>query len=135
MNKKGTKMKLFPFITLFIIFSLNMFAQSNSDVPTVTVDEFISQLSKDSSIIILDVRTPAELQGPLGRIEKAINIPVQELPERINELKPYKDKKIYVICRTQNRSYASSQFLNRNGFNTVCIMGGMTEYHNKTNSK
>lgn len=112
-----------------------MFAQSNTEVPTVIVDEFISQISKDSSIVILDVRTSAELQGPLGRIEKAINIPVQELPERINELKPYKDKKIYVICRTQNRSYAASQFLNRNGFNTVCVIGGMTEYHNKTNSK
>lgn len=128
-------MKILSFQFLFIIFTINMFAQSNTEVPTVIVDEFISQISKDSSIVILDVRTSAELQGPLGRIEKAINIPVQELPERINELKPYKDKKIYVICRTQNRSYAASQFLNRNGFNTVCVIGGMTEYHNKTNSK
>lgn len=110
-----------------------MFAQSSLDVPSISVDEFIKLMKKDSSIVILDVRTPAELAGPLGKIEKAINIPIQELPDRINELKPYKDDKIYVICRTQNRSFASSQFLNKNGFNTVYVVGGMTEYYNKKN--
>ncbi len=124
-------MKLPVLFVLFITLSLNMFAQSNSDVPTIPIDEFINIIEKDSSVIILDVRTPAELAGPLGKIDKAINIPIQELPDRINELKPYKDKLIYVICRTQNRSFASSQFLNKNGFNTVCVIGGMTEYHNK----
>lgn len=128
-------MKLTALFVLFITLSFNMFAQSNSDVPTIAIDEFINIIEKDSSVIILDVRTPAELSGPLGKIDKAINIPIQELPERINELKPYKDKLIYVICRTQNRSFASSQFLNKNGFNTVCVIGGMTEYHNKKSEK
>lgn len=128
-------MKNFAFITLFTTFTLNMFAQSNTGVPSINIDEFINLIAMDSSVIILDVRTPAELNGPLGKIDKAINIPIQELPERINELQPYKDKKIYVICRTQNRSFASSQFLNKNGFNTVYVVGGMSEYHNKTNSE
>lgn len=128
-------MKLPVLFVLFITLSLNMFAQSSSDVPTISVDEFINNIEKDSSVIILDVRTPAELSGPLGKIDKAINIPIQELPERINELKPYKEKLIYVICRTQNRSYASSQFLNKNGFNTVCVIGGMTEFHNKRSER
>ncbi len=128
-------MKLPVLFVLFITLSLNMFAQSNSDVPTIPIDEFINIIEKDSSVIILDVRTPAELAGPLGKIDKAINIPIQELPDRINELKPYKDKLIYVICRTQNRSFASSQFLNKNGFNTVCVIGGMTEYYNKKNER
>lgn len=135
MNKSGTKMKILSLQFLFIIFAINMFAQSNTAVPSVTIDEFINLVQKDSSLIILDVRTPAELEGPLGKIDKAINIPIQELPDRIEELKPYKDKTIYVICRTQNRSFASSQFLNKNGFKTFYVIGGMTEYHNKSNSK
>lgn len=135
MNKKGTKMKLLSLQFIFIIFTINMFAQSNTEVPSVTIDEFFNLVHKDSSLIILDVRTPAELEGPLGKIDKAINIPIQELPDRIDELKPYKDKTIYVICRTQNRSFASSEFLNRNGFKTFYVIGGMTEYHNKLNSK
>lgn len=127
-------MKFYAFVILFITLTLNMLAQSNTDVPSISIDEFINLIDKDSSAIILDVRTPVELSGPLGKIDKAINIPVQELPERINELRPYKDKKIYVICRTQNRSFASSQFLNKNGFKTVYVIGGMTEYYNKTNN-
>jgi rhodanese-related sulfurtransferase len=112
-----------------------MFAQSNNEVPSVSIDEFINLLDKDSSLIVLDVRTPAELKGPLGKIDKSINIPVQELPERIDELNKFKDETIFVICRTQNRSFASSQFLNKNGFKTVYVVGGMTEYHNRMNSK
>lgn len=128
-------MKLTALFVLFITLSLKMFAQSSSDVPSISLDEFINIIEKDSSVIILDVRTPAELAGPLGKIEKAINIPIQELPDRINELKPYKDKQIYIICRTQNRSFASSQFLNKNGFKTVYVIGGMIEYHNKKSER
>lgn len=131
---KGTIVKFYAFVILFITLTLNMLAQSNTAVPSINIDEFIDLIAKDSSAIILDVRTPVELSGPLGKIDKAINIPVQELPERINELRPYKDKKIYVICRTQNRSFASSQFLNKNGFKTVYVIGGMTEYYNKANT-
>uniref|UniRef100_A0A7V3E5R5 Rhodanese-like domain-containing protein n=1 Tax=Ignavibacterium album TaxID=591197 RepID=A0A7V3E5R5_9BACT len=131
---KGTIVKFYAFVILFITLTLNMLAQSNTDVPSINIDEFINLIAKDSSAIILDVRTAVELSGPLGKIDKAINIPVQELPERINELRPYKDKKIYVICRTQNRSFASSQFLNKNGFKTVYVIGGMTEYYNKANT-
>lgn len=127
-------MNFFAFLFLSIALSINMIAQTNSDVPSISVDEFINLIENNKDIVILDVRTPAELAGPLGKIETALNIPIQELPDRINELKPYKDKKIYVICRTQNRSYASSQFLNKNGFKTVYVIGGMTEYHNKSNS-
>lgn len=134
-NKSGTKMKILLLRFLFIIITVNMFAQSNTEVSSVTIDEFINLVQKDSSLIILDVRTPAELEGPLGKIEKAINIPIQELPDRIDELKQFKDKTIYVICRTQNRSFASSQFLNKNGFKTFYVIGGMTEYYNKFISK
>lgn len=128
-------MKLFAFFILLINFSFNMYSQTNSDVPSVTMEEFFKLLKTNSEIVVLDVRTPAELEGNLGRIDKAINIPIQELPNRINELKPYKEKQIYVICRTQNRSYASAQFLNKNGFNSVYVIGGMTEYYNKSRSE
>lgn len=128
-------MLLKQLVVLFTILSFNMFSQSNQTVPSIDIDKFIQLIQNDSSLIILDVRTPAELSGPLGKIQKAINIPIQELPERINELEVYRDKTIYVICRTQNRSYASAQFLNNNGFNTIYVIGGMTEYHNKIKMK
>ncbi len=128
-------MKLLLVLFLFTTLSVNMFAQTNTDVPSISVDEFINLIQKNKNIVILDVRTPAELSGPLGKIETAINIPIQELPDRIKELEPYRDKQIYVICRTQNRSFASSQFLNKNGFKTIYVTGGMSEYSNKLKSE
>ncbi len=128
-------MKLLLVLFLFTTLSVNMFAQTNTDVPSISVDEFINLIQKNKNIVILDVRTPAELSGPLGKIETAINIPIQELPDRIKELEPYRDKQIYVICRTQNRSFASSQFLNKNGFKTLYVTGGMSEYFDKLKSE
>ena len=45
----------------------------------------------------------------LGHIKSAINIPIQDLqqkPEAIKQLEPYKDKEIYVICSHSYRSRA-----------------------------
>lgn len=117
--------KLFTVFFLLLI-SLTGCAQNNPS-NTITVNEF-KEIMKDSSVIILDVRTIQELHGPLGKIEGAIHIPVQELDRRFHELDKYKDKTIAVICRTQNRSSSAAEFLRLKGFNAVCVYGGMTEY-------
>lgn len=82
-------------------------------------------------MIVLDVRTAEELIGPLGKIDSAINIPVQVLEQRITELEPYKDKEIIVICRTQNRSAVAASILEKNGYKAKNVLGGMTEYRKK----
>ena len=52
----------------------------------------------EKNIVFLDVRTPAEFNGTaedkFGAIKNAINIPVQELQSRMNELEKYKDKDV-----------------------------------------
>ena len=92
------------------------------------MQEFKEKLKNDKEMIVLDVRTPQELVGPLGKIDKAINIPVQELEKRIYELKDYKDKEIAVICRSGNRSVLGTQILIKNGFKAKNVLGGMKEY-------
>jgi 3-mercaptopyruvate sulfurtransferase SseA len=51
----------------------------------------------EKNVVFLDVRTPAEFNGTaedkFGAIKNAINIPVQELETRINELEKYKIKR------------------------------------------
>jgi rhodanese-related sulfurtransferase len=64
-------------------------------------------------------------------IENAINIPVQVLEQRINELKPYKSKEILVICRTQNRSAVAASILRGKGYNVKYVLGGMSAYNQK----
>lgn len=114
---------------------LTVFTSFGFAQKSITVDQLIDELNKKKDIIILDVRTEMEVNGQLKMIEGAINIPIQELDKRFNELNKFKDKEIYVICRTQNRSAASSAFLNEKGFNTKFVVGGMVEYYNKLYSK
>jgi rhodanese-related sulfurtransferase len=75
------------------------------------------------NIVLLDVRTPAEFNGTaeekFGRLQQAINIPIQQLKERIAELEKYKDKEIIVYCSHSHRSPQASYLLTQNGFKHV----------------
>jgi len=44
------------------------------------------QLSSPDAPTVLDVRDPEELSGPLGRLEGAVSIPIEDLPARLDEL-------------------------------------------------
>lgn len=115
---------------IIFMLSINACAQVDNS-KSISNDEFRELIKNNTSSIILDVRTPEELTGPLGKIENVINIPVQQLQQRINELEQYRDKEIIIICRTQNRSSAAVDILLRNGFKAKCVLGGMMEYSSK----
>ena len=122
-------MKLKLSVILFIFFAVISFscAQDKSD-SDITVAQLKQQMKTDSTLVILDVRTPPELSGPLGQIEGVVNIPVQDLEKRIGELEKYKDKNIDVICRTGHRSRAATDILLKNGYRAKNVLGGMTQY-------
>ena len=126
-------MKIFKnIIYLFLfIFSFHSCAQNDS-AETLTMKEFKEKIDKeDSLMVILDVRTIDELKGSLPKIERAIHIPVQELENRVDELEEFKNKKIAVICRTQNRSSKAAKYLREKGYNAKSVNGGMMEYYEK----
>ena len=111
------------FFSIFIVsFLLVMCGKNNSDV--VSMEEFQSEiLSKNT--FVLDVRTEEEFFGPLGHIDGAMLIPIDELSMRINELEDVKDKNIYVVCRSGNRSNIGKNILRENSFNAINVDGGM----------
>ncbi len=80
-------------------------------------DQFES-VSEDD--ILLDVRTKEEFEK--GRISNAINIPVDEIRERMNELDP--KKKIFIYCLAGLRGYLAQRILKQNGFNNVLNLSG-----------
>jgi rhodanese-related sulfurtransferase len=83
---------------------------------------FILKTGADK-IVLLDVRTEEEFNGTapekFGRLKNAINIPVQQLAGRINELEAYKEKEIIVYCSHSHRSPAASYLLSQKGFTKV----------------
>lgn len=128
-------MKLLINLFLFVnIFSVIGCAQYDPETE-IKMDEFVQKLKNDTSLVVLDVRTPQELRGPLGKIDGVINIPVQQLNQRIDELEPYKNKEIAVICRTGNRSSKGTKILNENGYNAKNVLGGMTAYRAKVETE
>lgn len=117
--------------TLLFLFIFSAFSTScaqQKPFPVMNISELKSAMKNDKSLVILDVRTPEELKGPLGQIDGVINIPVQELERRVNELSEHKDKNIAVICRSGNRSIPATSILIKNGFNAKNVLGGMIQY-------
>ena len=89
----------------------------------------------EKNVVFLDVRTPAEFNGTaeakFGAIKNAINIPIQELGTRMNELEKYKDKQIIVYCSHSHRSPRASYMLTQKGFKNVTnMLGGMSVWKN-----
>jgi rhodanese-related sulfurtransferase len=123
------QIKLLKYLLLILVlFTLDC---TDSQVQEISVEELVLQLGSNDSLLVLDVRTEAELSGPLGQIEGVVNIPIDELEERINELNEYKEYDIAVICRSGRRSERGTKILNQNGFNSKNVVGGMQEYRKK----
>jgi len=121
--------KIKSFITAAFLF-LSSFACAQEDQSnSVTMEQFKEILKNDNDIIVLDVRTPEEVAT--GMIENAINIPVQVLEQRFAELEKYKDKEIFVICRTQNRAPIGASILASKGYKAKYVKGGMSVYNQK----
>ncbi|AHW59281.1 NADPH-dependent 2,4-dienoyl-CoA reductase, sulfur reductase [Draconibacterium orientale] len=72
------------------------------------------------NIVLLDVRTAAE--NELGHIEGSVNIPVDDLRGRLDELP--KDKKIIVYCGVGLRGYIACRILTQSGFGEVYNLSG-----------
>ena len=79
----------------------------------------IDNLDRNKTLL-LDVRTQSEYE--LGTIQGAINIPLEKLRERLNELP--KDKDIVVFCAVGLRGYLAIRILQGHGFKNVCNLSG-----------
>ena len=79
------------------------------------------QAANPDEITILDVRTRPETAG--GQIIRgSLNIPLDELRERLNDIPP--DKPVYIYCGVGLRGYLASQILLQRGFTQVKNLSG-----------
>jgi rhodanese-related sulfurtransferase len=104
---------------------------------TISPGEICGYVKSHPGVVLLDVRTKEEFENKdyhkYGTLKNAVNIPIQELSERLSELSAYKNKEIIVYCSHSQRSPRASQLLTDNGFNKVFNMsGGMSVMKDKT---
>ena len=76
-------------------------------------------LGQDKDAVVVDARTKEEI-AELGIFPNTINIPLDEISARLNELP--KDKKIYVHCSTGARADMAYNELVKNGYNAKFLL-------------
>ncbi len=77
---------------------------------------------------LLDVRTPVEFAA--GAIPGAVNVPLDDLRERLAELP--RDKELLVYCQAGLRGYLAGRILDHHGFNNRNLSGGYKLYQYAT---
>lgn len=87
----------------------NFFGLGGGD--TEQINEYLQK-----GAIVLDVRTPMEFDS--GHVEGSVNIPLQQITARVDEIKKYK-KPVIACCRTGARSGNATTFLNSKGIDTI----------------
>jgi phage shock protein E len=67
-----------------------------------------------AAVVYVDVRTPAEYAS--GHVTGSLNIPVEEMEQRWQELEPHRDQQVVLYCRTGRRSGIAMDVLKSKGF-------------------
>jgi phage shock protein E len=94
-----------------------------ADMAEIKADALLDRArAADDSFVIVDVRTPAEFAQ--GHVPGAINIPVDQVANRLSELATAKDKDVVLYCRSGKRAGQAAEVLKSNGFNKLLHMEG-----------
>ena len=103
-------------------------AAEKAEIKTMTGEELVAQNSdkKKDEVIIIDVRSSEEYKA--GHIPNAININVDELDGKLNEIEDYKNKPIITYCNSGKKSGTAAEILVNNGFQDVTNAQGVKEF-------
>ena len=83
------------------------------------------QQAETDNVTLIDVRTPDEYA--LGTIPGAINIPLDDMRERMSEIPA--DRPVWLFCGVGLRGYLASNILKANGYKDVRnLIGGLKTY-------
>lgn len=112
---------------------INMIGYISENLKNKLVEQFhiedIESLKKDKNNLFIDVRNEDEYQS--GHIDGAINIPLDELRNHLNEID--KNKTLFINCQSALRSYIACRILLQYGFKCKHLSGGYRIYSNYMN--
>ena len=81
------------------------------------------EMLRDSpDIFILDLRTAGEFLGSVGRLSRAVNIPLEELEGRLVELEPLKSRTFLVYCRRGSCGHEGMVLLRSRDFRDAMLI-------------
>ncbi len=115
MPKTGLNLALF-----FVIMMMAWACNSQPQPPSTNTTTQTTKEMKTSKEIIVDVRTPEEWQFD-GHAECSVNYPLDQLQDKINELKAYDH--VVLVCRSGGRAGSAKRMLEAAGIKNVENLG------------
>jgi rhodanese-related sulfurtransferase len=108
-------MKLY-LLSIFLSLSFDSCTMKYQEIYPDELEEILSS-SDNNDYVLLDVRTPQEYNQ--GHIPGAVLIDIYDpqFKQKVNELD--KDKTLYVVCRSGNRSRQACEIMHDMGFRSL----------------
>lgn len=109
-----------------------LLGRSTADAVTwLEADELTALLSGLSPPLVIDVRRADEFTGPLGHIDAAQNIPLDQIAVQTSGLLGA-ERPLVFVCHTDRRSAAAAEHLRRAGGTDIAILrGGMVAWRSR----
>jgi len=128
---------LFLPIVLCALASHAQFKNDNVKYKTVFMEDLCESLKTNPDYVLLDVRSKGEYSDTsssnylnIGHLKNAINIDINELGNRLGEIRNATNKPVFIYCSHSQRSRRASTLLADSGFAKVYnINGGLTTFN------
>jgi len=97
-------------------------------IPEMSAQELETELKKEASVVVVDVRTAKEFRS--GHIAGAKHIPLQEIAQHLDEIP--RDQRVVTVCHSGARSRMAARQLLRHGYDVYNMAGGMMRWNGRT---
>lgn len=87
------------------------------NITQIETKDLYNAIKNKEEFVLLDVRTPQEYEK--NKIEGSINLPIDNVKEKVERLIPDKNIRIYVYCLSGSRSAVAAQTLITLGYKDV----------------
>ena len=119
--------KILPLILSALALTACGASGSEASFEQLSMHKALSQMEKENNYILLDVRTVEEYHD--GHIPGAVNIANESIGTDEIPALPDKAQRIYVYCRSGNRSKQAAKKLVKLGYTSIVEIGGIIDYH------
>ncbi len=113
----------FVFFCILLLCLTGMAAgQSRLAGASISPDEFMQRLQSKDQVMIIDVRTINEFG--MGHIPGAINIPLSDLANRLDEIRKQQQKDIILYCESGMRAGMAEHVMRKEGIENILNLEG-----------
>ena len=98
-------------------------------IPHIGADDLRAALAKGTPPVLVDVRDREDFAKPNSPIPGSLNIPMDQLPNRLGELEKFRDREVVTICYAGRMAGEAAEFLQGRGFRGAkVLLGGVSSW-------